>query len=155
MIRFIVKRLIVDIRQASQDGSDEDTQERQRPNQRIPPTDLDKDYWNASKLHIQYAIAETRIQRNEEADWCTQQLNRAHQELLRQLDNVDVPFLKLGVQGPVARLVAQTARFVDEELWGVALVDEDDGEDEDKGLQDPGEVLGPAPSQRGCLHKCC
>jgi len=53
------------------------------------------------------------------------------------------------VQRPVAALDAQAAGLVDEELGRVGLVDEDDGEEQDAGLQDAGEVEGPAPAEVG------
>jgi hypothetical protein len=50
--------------------------------------------------------------------------------------------------------VAQAAGLVDEQLGRVALVDEDDGEEEDRGLQDAGEVLCPSPAEEGLCDDC-
>lgn len=44
--------------------------------------------------------------------------------------------------------MTEAAGFVDEEFGGVALVNEDDGDDEKNGLQDACEVFGPAPAER-------
>jgi len=53
------------------------------------------------------------------------------------------------VERPVARLDAEPARLVDEEFWGVGLVDEDQGDEEDDGLKNAREVLSPAPAEVG------
>ena len=57
------------------------------------------------------------------------------------------------MERPVARFVAEAARLVDEEFRGVCLVDEDQVYDDDGALDDAGEVLGPAPAERGIGDK--
>lgn len=95
---------------------------------------LAEDDGDGAQLHVQDAVAEAGVQRYQEADGCAEELDGSDDELFGQLDDADVPFLELGVEPPVAGLVAQFAGLVDEELGGVALVSDDDGDDEYEGL---------------------
>lgn len=108
-----------------------------------------EDDGDGAKLHVQDAVAEAGVEGDEEADGGEQELDGADEELAREGDDADVPLLEARVERPVARLDAQAPRLVDEELGRVGLVDEDEGDEEDDGLQDAGEVFGPAPAEGG------
>ena len=153
MVVGVVRGLVVDVDGAADDDADEDGQEGQRRHKGPPAAQLAKDDGDGAQLHVQDAVAEAGVQRHQEADGRAEQLHRPQQELVRQLRHADVPLLKLGVQRPVVAVVPEASRLVDEQLLRVALVDEDEGDDEDHGLQDAGEVLGPPPAQRGLLDQ--
>lgn len=108
-----------------------------------------EDDGDSAKLHVQDAVAEASVEGDEEADGGEQELDGADEELAGEGGDTDVPLLEAGVEGPVAGLDAQAAGLVDEELGRVGLVDEDDGDEEDDGLEDAGEVFGPAPAEGG------
>jgi hypothetical protein len=125
MVCFIVQRLVVRVSGSAEDSADQDGEEGQRSNELGPAPNLAEDDGDAAELHVQDAVAETRIERHEEADGGAEQLDGAEEELARHFDEGDVPFFEPGVQRPVPGFVAQTPRFLhEEELW-VAFVDED------------------------------
>ncbi|KAG8413361.1 hypothetical protein J3458_012930 [Metarhizium acridum] len=147
VVGAVVQGLVVDVEGAAEHGADQDAQEGQRRDQRPPPAQLAEDDGDGAQLHVQDAVAEAGVQRHEEADGRAEELHRPQQELARQLAHADVPFLEPRVQRPVARLVPQPARLVDEQLRRVALVDEDHGHAEHHHLEDAREILGPAPPE--------
>lgn len=133
-VRLVVQKLVIHVRAAADHGTEEDAQERQSSNQLLPPADLAKDDGDGAQLHVQDAVAKAGVQGDEKADGRTEELHRAEQELVGELGEGDVPFLELGVEGPVAGFDAQAAGFVDEQARRVGFVDEDHAEDENEGL---------------------
>jgi hypothetical protein len=154
MVDFVVKKLIICVYSAANGSAEEDCKKRKGRGDGGPVPVLSKDDGDAAELHVEDTIAETSVERDEEADWRAEELNWSEEELLREIPKRDVPFLVFGVQSPVAGCVAEGARFASEESWRVGFVDAQDVDDEDGGLQDASEVFGPAPAERGIGDEC-
>jgi hypothetical protein len=75
--------------------------------------------------------------------------------LVRQLLNRDIPLLKLGMKGPVSALMSQASGLVHQKSRRVALVQEDDIENQDEQLDNACEVFGPPPPKTRLDHERC
>jgi hypothetical protein len=154
MVDFVVEKLIVCVYSAANGSAEEDCEERKGRGDGGPVSVLCKDDRDAAELHVEDTIAETGVERDEEADWCAEELDWPEEELLGEVTERYVPFLVFGVQSPVAGCVAKGARFASQEGWWVGFVDEEDVDEKDAGLQDTSEVFGPAPAEGGVSDKC-
>lgn len=134
MVDFVVEELVVGVYAAADGGADEDTQEGQRGGYSGPAAEFSEDDGDPAELHVQDAVAEAGVQRDEEADWGGEELDRADEEFPRELDDADVPFFEFRVQRPVVAFVAEAAGFVDEEFGRVAFVDEEEVDEQDGAL---------------------
>jgi hypothetical protein len=111
MVDFVVEKLIVCVYSAANGGAEEDCKKRKGRRDGGPVSVLIKDDGDAAELHVENTIAETGVERDEEADWGAEELNWPEEELLREITKRDVPFLVFGVQSPIAGCVAEGARF--------------------------------------------
>lgn len=153
MVGLVVEGLVVDVRSGAEDCADQGAEERQGCDEGAPAADFVEDDRDAAQLHVQYAVAETRVQRYQEADGRHQQLHRPDQELFCQFLDGDVPFLEFGVQCPVSGFVAEATGLVNEQFGRIGFVNEDHAEGEEDNLQNTSEVLGPAPAKGGLDHE--
>jgi hypothetical protein len=134
MVDFVVEKLIVCVYSAANGSAEEDCKKRKSRGDGGPVSVFSKDDGDAAELHIEDTIAETSVERDEEADWRAEELNWSEEELLREITKRHVPFLVFGVQSPVTGCVAEGARFASEKSWRVSFVDAEDVNDEDAGL---------------------
>ena len=125
VVGAVVEELVIGVDYAAEDGAEEDGEEGESGGHGGPVSQLAEDDGDAAELHVQDAVAEGRVERDEEADGCKEELNGADEEFPTQREDADVPFFEFGVQRPVAGRVTEAPRFVDEELWGVGFIDED------------------------------
>lgn len=125
VVRPVVEVLVDHVDACTKDAAQQDGDERKFSGQNLPAANFAKDNGDGSELHVQDAIAEAGVESHAEADGSAENLDRTDQKFSRQLDDADIPFFELGVESPVAGLMAETAGLVDKELGWVRFVDED------------------------------
>lgn len=113
VVALVVVELVAHVDEAAGEGADAEREEGQLARHQRPAPDLAEDDGHRPQLHVEDAVAEACVQRDERADGRAEQLDRADQELPPELQDADVPLLELGVQRPVARLEPQPPRLGD------------------------------------------
>lgn len=108
-----VEFLVEEVDDGAKKDADEFGEEGEGAHHRVPAAFLLEDDGEARQKEVEDAVAEGGVQRDEEADRGGEHLEGPDQEFRREFAQRDVPFFVLRVEGPVAALVAEAARFVD------------------------------------------
>lgn len=106
-----------------------------------------------TKLHVQDAITKAGIQGHQCTDGGHQQLERPDQKLAGQFFDRDIPLLEFGMKRPITTLMPETSSLVHQETWRVRFIQECHTEHQNKELEDPGKVFGPAPAEVGLYNQ--
>ncbi len=82
VVGLVVEGLVEHVGGGAEQGAEEDAEERQGGDEIAPAADLAKDEGDAAELHVEDAVAEARVERDEEADGGAEQLDGPDEELL-------------------------------------------------------------------------
>lgn len=134
--------------QATQDDTNGDREERQRADSRIPHALLLEADGVDFEKEVKDTVDETHVKGDEQKDRLEKEHSKRPQNvLLCQLPEVDLSFIRLGVQSPVSGLVPQLFRPPLQQHRRVALRVDEQPDQAEESSYDHREPSRPVPAQ--------